>query len=125
MKNSLSGFLLFLLAIVLISCSNSEDNDMSAVSAKISWTQDVQDINMVAFGLKTSEISQNSTFNLVAGKGEIKWVSSGVEYSKRIDVGDSSIDDIECEQEGEHEGENIGCLFSLSFSGDVLTISNN
>ena len=125
MKNILFGFLLFLHAVVLISCSNSDDNEMSVVSAKISWTQDVQEINMVDFGLKTSDILQNNTYTLVASKGTIKWSSSGVEYSKKIDIGDSNIDDIECEQEGEHEGENEGCIFSLSFSGDMLTISNN
>ena len=123
MKNNLSGFLLFLLAVLQISCSNSNDNDISAVSAKINWTQDVQEINMIDFGLETSDISNNNTHTLVAGRGTIKWLSSGVEYSKNVNIGDSNIDDIECEQEGENEGENEGCLFSLSFSGDKLTIS--
>ena len=123
MKNILSVFLIFLFAFVQISCSNSDDNDISAVSAQISWTQDVQEINMVDFGLKNSDISQNNTYTLVAGKGTIKWLSSGVEYSKNINVGDSNIDDIECEQEGEQEGENEGCLFSLSFSGETLIIT--
>jgi len=122
MKKYLVVFFVSLFTIVLFSCSNSDDNDISAVSAQISWTQDVQEINMVDFGLKTSDISQNNTYTLVAGKGTIKWSSSGVEYSKKINIGDSNIDDIDCEQEGEHEGENEGCLFSLSFSGDTLII---
>ena len=64
--------------------------------------------------------------SLKSGEGTIYWISSGVEYSRTIDVGDveeESDEDIECEQEGEHEGENEGCLFTFTFSGDELTIS--
>ena len=77
---------------------------------------------------------------MIPGKGKIYLESASVEYSKNIDVGNSgeehdseyegdehegedSDDAIECEQEGEHEGNNEGCVFSFSFSGDLLTIT--
>lgn len=106
--------------------ANSSISANPSISAEISWTQDVTNINMIEVGVEKSEISQNSIHELRSGKGTIYWISTGVEYSRTIDVGNvegESEDGIECEQEGEHEGENEGCLFSFTFSGAGLTIS--
>ncbi|MFC2085513.1 hypothetical protein ACFLS9_10675 [Bacteroidota bacterium] len=106
--------------------ANTSESDNPSISAKISWTQDVTNINMIEVGVEKSKISQNSIHELRIGKGTIYWISAGIEFSKTIDVGNvegESDDDIECEQEGEYEGENEGCLFSFTFSGDGLTIS--
>ena len=130
MRTLLLSYMLSFFILALIGCDTGNNVDSSNVNppitAQISWTQDVTEINMTEVGVVTSEISQNSIFELKPGRGDIYWVSSGVEYSRSIDVGnveENSEDGIECEQEGEHEGENEGCLFSFSFSGDMLTIS--
>jgi hypothetical protein len=126
MKFLFAGCALFIF-VLFLGCENVNNADSSpSVSAEISWTQDVTSINMTEVGVEKTEISQNSVHELHSGEGTIYWISSGVEYSRTIDVGDveaESDDDIECEQEGEYEGENEGCLFSFTFSGDKLTIS--
>lgn len=81
--------------------------------------------------LEASELSKDIIYELKHGKGKIYWISDGVEYSKEITIGDSegdhegedTDDDVDCEHEGEHEGESEGCVFSFSYSGDVLTIA--
>ena len=122
------GYTIFIF-VFFLGCdtgNNDNANPSPSVSAEISWTQDVTSINMTEVGVAKAEISQNSIHELQSGKGTIYWVSSGVEYSRTIDVGNvegESDDGIECEQEGEYEGENEGCLFSFTFSGDGLSIS--
>ena len=124
MRSIIPGFFLLVFAFFL-GCSTGNDYN-AAVSAEISWTQDVSSINMTEVGVAESKISQNSVHELKSGKGTIYWISDGVEYSKTLDIGNEAEGDegdIECEQEGEHEGENEGCLFSFAFSGEELAIS--
>ena len=127
MRTLFFGLMLLMFTLVQSGCSNSDNVDQT-LFANLNWTQDVTAIDMGAFGMEGSEISQNTTYKLLPGEGTIYWVSAGVEYSKNINVRNSRIEDsdndIECEQEGEHEGENEGCVFSFSFSGDALSISN-
>jgi len=114
-----------ILFVFILGCETG-NNDSSAVSAQIIWTQDVSSINMAEVGVAESKISQNSVHELKSGKGTIYWISEGVEYSKTVDIGnmdEGDDDDVECEQEGEHEGENEGCLFSFKFTGENLSIS--
>ena len=127
MRSIIIGCTLFISVFFLGCNTGNNSNPSPSVSAEISWTQDVTSINMAEVGVAKSEISQNSIHKLQSGKGTIYWISSGVEYSKTIDIGDveeGDDDNIECEQEGEHEGENEGCLFSFTFSGEELAISN-
>ena len=133
MRTLILGSMLILFIYILSGCENVNDvnNDNPTISAEISWTQDVTNINMAAVGSEPSEISQNIIYELKPGIGKIYWVSDGIDYSKNIEVGSSedenegedADDNIECEQEGEHEGENEGCVYSFSFSGDALTIA--
>jgi len=136
MRTKLLSSLLFIFVFTQNGCDignttnndngNSANNINPAISAKISWSQDVTSINMAAVGVETSEISQNKIYELLPGEGIVYWVSAGKEYSQNINVGNSdnenSDDSIECEQEGEYEGENEGCVFSFSFTGDALTM---
>ena len=111
--------------IFVIGCDTGDIANQS-ISAEISWTPDVTSINMAEVGVSKEEFSQNSIHELKYGKGTIYWISSGKEYSRTIDVGNvegESEDGIECEQEGEHKGENEGCLFSFTFSGNGLSIT--
>lgn len=114
-----------LISALFLGCDTGHSTN-SVISAQISWSEDVSDINMTEVGLAKSEISQNSIHELQPGQGTVYWTSSGTEYSRTIDIGgiEEGVDDnVECEQEGEHEGENEGCLFSFTFSGDQLSIS--
>ena len=118
--------MLLMFAFMVSGCNKSEQVNQS-LSVHLNWTTDVTLIDMAAFGLKSSEISQNKTYELLPGEGIVYWESAGVEYSKKMTVSTSGIrdaeNDLECEQEGENEGENEACVFSFSFSGDALSIS--
>jgi len=128
MKNNLIIILLISVALIQFGCSQSDDESQSDISAMIDWTQDVSEINLIEFGVNSADFSKTNLYKLTPGKGTISWVSSGVTYSKDINVKSSGIEDsendIECEQEGEYEGENEGCVFSFSFSGNTLAINN-
>ncbi|MEO6347803.1 MAG: hypothetical protein ABIO60_07820 [Aquaticitalea sp.] len=122
--------LLCMLFFVQTSCQKDNINNTDAtISAKINWSEDVTNLDMSALGIGTTQLEQNTVYNLKKGTGTISWKSAGVEHSETINVRDSGIEDsddnVECEQEGEHEGDNVGCLFSLSISEDALLITTN
>ena len=129
-KVLLSGPILFVVLCVFNGCNTGSEGGR-LIYAEVDFTQDVSGINMSDVGVTSPEIIQNETYELKQGSGTVYWVSSGVEYSRDIEIGDSEHEnqgeepgaDIECEQEGEHEGENEGCVFSFLFSKDMLAIS--
>ena len=97
----------------------------ATISAELNWTPDVSSVNMTEVGIASTEVTSGSVFALQNGKGTISWVSDGVEHSTTVDIGgveEGAGDDVVCEQEGEYQGENVGCVLQFSFSGDKLSI---
>ena len=118
--------LLVISTLTLMGCKN-ENSGNATISAEINWSGDVSNINMASFGIQSSEILQHSIYKLSVGEGTISWKSAGVEHSKTIFINDSGIEDaehdMECEQDGNYDGDNEACVFSFSFSGNTLSIS--
>lgn len=129
MKNLLLASALLTLILGLGNCGGATDDGGSSqdgsVFARVSWTEDVTGLDMEDVGIADLQLASGSVHPLEFGRGTVYWVSSGVAYSRTMNVGFSDggeDEDIECEQEGEHEGENEGCMFELQFSGDTLSV---
>ena len=129
MRHTVLASLLLAVALGLGSCGGGAGGGTSDVGgyvyAKVNWTADVTGLSMVDVGVADSELSNGGVYPLEYGQGTVYWTNSGTGYSRALNVGFSGGgegDDVECEQEGEHEGENAGCMFALDFVGDTLSI---
>lgn len=123
------GILTLTILMGVAACSDAVSPDQAAqpaMFAVVSWSEDVGPIDLGEIGISGVDLRNNGKYSLTPGVGRVYWTSAGVPYSQSLNIGteDPGEDqDVQCEQEGEHEGDNEGCTLAFAFSGPNLSIS--
>lgn len=122
------ALMLLALALLLVGCAKGKDGEGGSVYGYMSWSSDINAVDLTQVGVTDSTIYSNTRYKLKAGNATIYWRSNSTVYYLAVTVEDGTSGSKGKESslplvgKGEDGKDGQDRVYKVYFSGSVLTI---